>query len=95
VVPNERPGEFRRSLLAPRKQIIDEGGVWADENVIFNREAVPQLDATFDRDSISQRDIVFDEDVIADVGVGANDGAWEDVSESPHAAPRPNRWRLD
>jgi hypothetical protein len=95
MVADESSDKLRRSLLAPRKQIVDERRVRTDEDVILNRDAIPQLDATLNRYAISERYVVLNEDVIGNLVVSAKHGARKYMSESPHPRPRPNRWRLD
>jgi hypothetical protein len=77
-------------LLAAGKRIIGERGVGADEYVVLDANAVPQMDAGLDRDPIADQDIAFDEGVGADVGIRSDLGAFENIGECPDSGSLPD-----
>ena len=48
-------------LLAPGVRIIGERYIWPNKNIIFNSQAVPELDTGFDRDAVANDDIILDQ----------------------------------
>src|SRR4051794_16585626 len=68
--------------------IIGEGRVRADEHVVLEPQAVPELDSALDRDPIAQHYVIFDEGVVADVAVAAQDRARQHVGKRPDASAR-------
>lgn len=81
-------GRYRkgcRVLLATREGVVGEGDVGADEDVVLDAQAVPELNAGFHRDTVADDDVVLDEDVGADVAVGTDAGVGEDDDELPDA----------
>src|SRR5207244_2895909 len=79
-------GNPRLMLAAARKRIVGERRIRAHEDIVFQRNPVPELYATLDGDAITHHDIVFDERVVADVASGSNSGTAQDVSERPYAS---------
>ena len=72
-------------LFASGKPIVRKRRVRADEHVVLDSQAVPELNAAFDRDPIAHHDVVLDEDMIADVAVAADARAAEQVRKGPDA----------
>jgi hypothetical protein len=72
-------------LLTARVFVVRKRDVRADEHIVRNAKAIPELDAALDRHTIADDDVVFDEDVIADVAVGSDPCAGQDVCEGPDA----------
>ena len=83
--------ERLRPPPAAREAVVRERRVGADEDVVLDPHAVPELDAAFHRDAIADDDVVLDERVIADVAVGADARAGQHVRERPDARARPDR----
>mgnify|MGYP000256354291 CR=1 FL=1 len=65
--------QLRRRVARPRGKVVGEGGVRTDEDVVLQRDAVPQLDAALDRDAVAHDDLVLDEAMGADIAVAADD----------------------
>ena len=80
-----RAGRTSGYCLLRGKQVVGEGRVGTDEDVVLEAHAVPQLDAALDGDPVADDDVVLDEDVVADVAVGADDAPGEHVGERPDA----------
>ena len=72
-----------RILPAARKAIVGEGGVRADEDVVVQAHAVPQLDAALDRDPVAQNHAAFDENEVADVGLAPHHRPGQHVGKGP------------
>ncbi len=87
---DHRPRILRRVLLTARKTVVGEGGVRADEHVVFHPQAIPQLDAALDGDAVPDDHVVFNEGVIADIAIPADAGAGKDVGVSPNQRPFAN-----
>ena len=85
---NGRDRKGGRVLLAAREGVVGEGNVGADEDVVFDAQAVPELYAGFHRDAVADDDFVLDEDVGADVAVSTDAGVGEDDDELPDAGGR-------
>ena len=83
---NGRDRESGRVVLAAREGVVGEGDVGADEDVVLDAQAVPELNAGFHRDAVADDDVVLDEDVGAEVAVGADAGVGEDDDELPDAS---------
>src|SRR6266511_9874 len=82
-------------MLAPGERVVRERGVRANEHIIFESKAVPDLYAALDRDPVADHDIILDENMIANVAVGANDSTRQDVNERPDPSAGTNATRLD
>lgn len=80
--------ESRRTLLAAWEPVVCEGGVRTDEDLIFDAETVPQLDARLDGHTVADDHVVFDKDVVADTGIGTDASPAEHVSERPDSRSR-------
>jgi hypothetical protein len=91
---NRRDGERRRVALAAREGVVGKGDIGADEHVVLDSQAVPELHAGFDRGAVADDHVVLDEDVGADVAVGADAGVGENDDELPDFSIRPNTRRL-
>jgi hypothetical protein len=63
VPPDDREERLEAGLLGARVQVIGKSRVWADTDIILERDSIPKLDATFDRDAVADSDLVFDETV--------------------------------
>jgi hypothetical protein len=72
-------------VLAAWKGVVGKRCVWADEDIVFNSNAVPQLNAAFDGDPVTNDHIVFYEAVRADVASGADPSVWQHHGELPDA----------
>jgi hypothetical protein len=82
---NGSDGVGGRVLLAARPGVVGEGDVGANEDVVLDSQAVPELHARLNRDAVADDDVVLDEDVGADVAVGTDAGVGEDDDELPDA----------
>jgi hypothetical protein len=82
-------------LPATRKRIVREGGIGADEHIVFQGDSVPHLDAALDGDPVSDAHVVFDECLVANIASCANRGAGQYVDVRPNARSRANRGTLD
>ena len=82
-------------MLAARKHVIRKSSIRADENIVFNRYSIPQLNTAFNRHAIADAHIVFDKDVIANVAIFADDRFGQDVRKSPDTRPRTDRFCFD
>ena len=76
---------FSLVLLAARKRIVRECCVGPDENVVFDVDSVPELNAAFDRYPIADDDIVFDKGVVADITFRTNVRTRQDMGKCPNA----------
>jgi hypothetical protein len=82
--------EFGGVLMAARKRVVGEGGVRADEDIVFKGDAIPELYTAFNGDTVAYSYFVLDEHVVADVTFTADYGPREDVGEGPHAGSPPD-----
>ena len=69
--------------MAARKRIVGKSGVGADEDVVFERDALPQLHAAFQRDAMAHHRAAFNKRVIAEIAIGADARAREHMREGP------------
>ena len=76
---------LRWMLLAPGEKVVREGRVGADENIVAQPDAIPQLHATFDCRPVADNHIILDEHAIAHVAVVTDPGAGQDMGECPDA----------
>ena len=95
AAPDEGAGVVVGMLPAARKRIVGEGGVRADEDVVLERDSVPDLDAAFDGDAISDAHVVLNEGLIANIAGGADHSAGQDVGVRPDARSRAHRRGFD
>ncbi len=59
-------------LAAREKATVRERGIGADEHIVFQNDAIRQLDARLYSHTITNADIVFNKDVVAQVTVLAD-----------------------
>ncbi len=78
-----------------RVTIICESYVGANENIIFDRDSIPDLNARLYGHPIADDDVIFDEAVSADVAVFSDDRTFEDDAELPYPCPSANTLCLD
>ncbi len=64
---------------------MGEGGVGADEYIVFDARSIPQLNAVLDGDAVANDHVVFDEHLLADIAVAADRGAFKDMRIRPNA----------
>ena len=83
---HDRRQELRGPPPAARKAIVRERRVRADEDVVLDAYAIPELDAAFHGDAVADDDVVLDERVIADVAVGADARARAARARTPRSA---------
>lgn len=83
-----RHGELGWPDTATRKGIVRECCIWANEDVVFQTHAIPQLDPALHCHSVSDDYVILNEDPVTYVAVLANDGARQNVRECPDAASR-------
>ena len=76
--------ELFRIVFASGKAIVGKGGVRADEDVVANPDAVPELNSALDGAPIADHDVVFDETVVADIAVSPDLRSGKDVRERPN-----------
>jgi len=81
-------------LAAPWVHVVGERGIGAHEDVVFERDSVPQLHAGLDRDSVAHADIALDEDAVTYIAVLTDDRSLQDVSEGPNPGPVAHGCRL-
>ncbi len=81
-------------LLASRENIVCEGCIRSDENVVFEGDALPQLHAALVSNSVSEGDVALDENVVADIAVLSDHDIWENMRECPdiRACPDLRPW---
>ena len=91
---DERREQLGRRIARTGLEIVGEGYVRSDEDVILQRQAVPELNAAFDRDAVADDDLVLDEAMRADVPVAADDGARQDHHVLPDASAFADLLRL-
>lgn len=84
---DEQGKDDETCFFAAGEAVIGEGDVGADEDIVLQPEAIPELDTALDGDAIADEDIVLHEDLFADIAIGADAGAAEDVRESPDTGP--------
>lgn len=77
------------------KGVIRESGVGADEDVIPDAQAVPELHAVLDGDPIAHHHVILDEAVGADVAIPADAGGRENDDILPDTGSLPDMGRLD
>lgn len=87
---NGRNRKGNRILLTAREGIVGEVNVEADEDVVFDAKAVPELNAGLHRHTVSDDDVILDEYVRADIAVGTNAGVGEDDYELPDTGVKPD-----
>lgn len=75
--------EMIRIGLRARELVIGKGNVGADEHVILDTQAIPELNSILDGDPITHDDIVFDKDLGANVAVASNPGIGQHDDELP------------
>ena len=80
---DDRSRETRWSLFAARKWIIRERRVRADEYVVAQLDAVPELNTRFHGYPVTYDDVILNKYVIADIYTRADDRAGKYVSECP------------
>lgn len=73
-------------MLAPRKWVIGEGCIWSDKDVVFDVDPVPKLYTGLYRDAIGDSNVIFYENVVAQVDVGANGSARQEMGERPNSS---------
>lgn len=66
-------------------QVVGEGGVRPDKDIVLDSQTIPKIDAIFQRYAVADDDIIFDEALRADVAVVANPGARQHDDELPDA----------
>jgi len=71
--------------------VVGKGDIRANENIIFEPHAVPNLDAALDCYPVADADVVLNKRVIAEIALGANHRARQDVRESPYPRASPDR----
>src|SRR5690349_2557437 len=81
---------MRRVLLASGEAVVGKSSVGTDEDVILDGDPVPKLHPAFNRGPIADHYVVFYETVVANVAIGADSRAWENVSERPYPRPFPD-----
>jgi hypothetical protein len=74
-------------LAAPGEAVVREGGVGADEDVVFHHHSVPKLNAAFDCDAVANHHTAFDKCVVANVAVASDTGTRQDMGKRPHSRP--------
>jgi hypothetical protein len=82
-------------VLAAREGVVGKRYVRADEDIVFNSCAVPQVNTTLDGDAVANDHIVYDEAVRAYVAVGSNLSVWQHNGELPHVVVRTDVGGLD
>lgn len=82
---DHRARELAGPILASWKAIIGEGCVRANEDVVLDRDAVPQLHPAFHRDAVANDHVVLDEDPVANIAIRANRRPGEDVGKGMDA----------
>ena len=82
---NRRFCVFLGMLLGARKRIIGEGDVWADEYIIRNANAVPDLNSAFHGNAVAYNHIVFDKNMGANITSGSDPGVRQNDAELPNA----------
>ena len=68
-------------------QIVGEGRVRAQEDVILDPKPVPQIDPVLQRDAIPDDDVILHEAMRADIAVAANPRARQHHDKLPDAGP--------
>ena len=79
-----------RQLAATREWIIGESYVRADEDIVLDRNTIPQLDAALDRNAITYPNVVLYKAVRANVAVSPDLGVREDHAVLPDACTIPD-----
>jgi len=70
-----------------RKAIVGKGGIRADEDVVADRDAIPQLNSALDGAPIADHDVVFDKTVVADIAVSPDLRSRQYMRERPNTGP--------
>lgn len=65
-------------------QVIGEGDAWTEEHIIGDVNAIEQHDLVLDRDAVAHSCAAFDVGSVADVAVGADSGAFQNVCKCPY-----------
>jgi hypothetical protein len=66
------------------EQVIGKGSIRADENIIFQGHAVPNLDSTLHRDRVPNLYIILDKDPVTNIAVGPDNRSGKNVRKSPN-----------
>jgi hypothetical protein len=77
-------------MLGSRVLIVDKCGVWTDENVVLDLDAIPQIHTTLNRYPITEFHVVLDEAVSIDIAVTADFCSWQYDSILPDSGACPN-----
>ncbi len=72
-------------LLRPRKPVVCEGDVGADENIAFQTDAIPKITARVDGHAIAQNDIIFNKAMNTDIDLYIDLCAGEDNYRLPYS----------
>lgn len=80
--------EAVRVDLGAREFVVGERDVRADEDIVLDAQAIPELHPALDRGAVADDHIVFDENLRADVAVTADPGPGQDDDELPEGAAR-------
>lgn len=71
--------------LLAGERVVGERGVRADEDIVLQADAVPELNAAFHCDPIADDHVVLDEDSVIEVHVAADLCSGQDVRKGPDA----------
>ena len=66
-------------------QVVGEGRVRPDKDIILDPQPIPKINAVFQRYPVTDDNIIFDEALRADIAVAANPGTGQDDGELPDA----------
>jgi hypothetical protein len=75
--------------------VVRQNAIWAEEDVVLNRYALPDCNSILDRDIVSEGGAGLDEGVISDIAIRADPRTRHNVSESPYSGSAANVRRLD
>ena len=84
AMTNYRARKRVKKLAAARERIVGECGVGTDEDIVFQRDAIPDLHAALDGDSVTDDDVVLNEYAVTNIAVGADAGAREHMGKGPN-----------